>query len=48
MRGEDPELIDRQALHAEELSFRHPVTGERLTLNAPLPEDMDKLIRSLR
>lgn len=46
--GENPELIDRQALHAEELSFRHPVTGERLTLNAPLPEDMDKLIRSLR
>lgn len=26
--------IDRQALHAESLTFRHPVTGERMTLSA--------------
>ena len=26
--------IDRQALHAESLTFRHPVTGEWMTLSA--------------
>ena len=33
----------RQALHAMELSFRHPVTGEELTLTSPLPEDMKRV-----
>lgn len=33
-------LIDRQALHAHQLSFDHPLTGERIDLTAPLPEDM--------
>ncbi|MCA3748316.1 MAG: RluA family pseudouridine synthase [Rubrobacter sp.] len=27
-------------LHAERLSFEHPVTGERLELYAPIPEDL--------
>lgn len=35
----------RQALHAAELSFIHPGTGERLTLRAPLPDDMRRLLR---
>lgn len=30
----------RQALHATQLSFVHPVTGEALKFHAPLPEDM--------
>ena len=30
-------MIDRQALHAEELSFVHPATGELMTFKAPLP-----------
>jgi len=29
--------IDRQALHAEELSFEHPKTGETMTFRAPPP-----------
>lgn len=29
----------RQALHAERLEFRHPLTGERLSWTAPPPED---------
>jgi hypothetical protein len=33
-------LIDRQALHASFLSFRHPVTNQRMELEAPLPDDM--------
>ena len=36
----DMERIQRQALHARKLTFRHPITGETLTFTAPLPEDM--------
>ena len=38
----------RQALHARRLTLTHPETGETLSLEAPLPEDMDELIESLR
>jgi 23S rRNA pseudouridine1911/1915/1917 synthase len=31
---------DRQALHAYQLDFRHPVTGEPTTLTAPLCDDL--------
>ncbi len=31
---------DRQALHAYELEFMHPSTGESMTLRAPLAEDL--------
>lgn len=41
---EEPELIDRPALHSEKLSFVHPLTNERITLSCELPEDMLKLI----
>ena len=37
--------IDRHALHAWELTFPHPESGERITLKAPLPDDMRALIR---
>jgi 23S rRNA pseudouridine1911/1915/1917 synthase len=33
----------RQALHGEQLAFRHPWTGERLTISDPWPEDMLEL-----
>lgn len=35
--------IPRQALHAFELSFEHPVTHEKMTFQASMPEDMQKL-----
>lgn len=38
--GERSPLIDRPALHAAELAFVHPVTGEEIVLSAPLPADM--------
>lgn len=41
---EDRELIARPALHAARLEMAHPVTGEALALEAPLPEDMRKLL----
>jgi 23S rRNA pseudouridine1911/1915/1917 synthase len=39
--------LARQALHATELAFVHPVTGKRLRFNSPLPPDMDRLIAAL-
>lgn len=38
----------RQALHAAELGFRHPVTGEEVRFRSNLPEDMAELIDQLR
>jgi 23S rRNA pseudouridine1911/1915/1917 synthase len=38
----------RQALHASELSLKHPKTGEILSWKAPLPRDMKKLLEELR
>lgn len=46
--GEASELIDRQALHAELLGFRHPVTEEALTVSAPIPRDMEVALKKLR
>ena len=40
--------FDRQALHAAELGFDHPATGERLRFEAPLPADMQSLLEALR
>ncbi|HEU4454936.1 MAG TPA: RluA family pseudouridine synthase [Longimicrobium sp.] len=41
-------LINRQALHASRLSFPHPRSTERLTFEAPLPEDMAGAAERLR
>jgi 23S rRNA pseudouridine1911/1915/1917 synthase len=38
----------RQALHAEQLTFAHPSTGEPVAHEAPMPEDMQALVRDLR
>jgi RluA family pseudouridine synthase len=37
----------RQALHARLLGFTHPVTGENLTFESPLPADMVELLTNL-
>src|SRR5690348_4864094 len=38
----------RQALHAAELSLRHPSSGEEKTWRSPLPRDFKKLVDALR
>lgn len=38
------EKIERQLLHAWKLTFLHPKTGETITIEAPLPEDMKRVI----
>ncbi|MEQ8558692.1 MAG: RluA family pseudouridine synthase [Henriciella sp.] len=40
--------FDRQALHAASLGFVHPVTGEDIFAEAPLPDDMAELLAALR
>lgn len=45
--GAHPDLIDRQALHSYRLSINHPVTGKRLELEAPLPDDFKKVIQKI-
>jgi len=53
-KGATPELVQilrqlkRQALHAFELSFEHPETHEIVTFTAPLPDDMQQLIKALK
>lgn len=42
---EEPELISRPALHSCSMALEHPVTGERVEVSAPLPEDMARLLR---
>jgi 23S rRNA pseudouridine1911/1915/1917 synthase len=37
-----------QALHAFSLSFDHPVNGERLSFQAPLPRDFESILAWLR
>ena len=37
----------RQALHATELGFTHPVTKSRLSFSSPMPADMQQLFNAL-
>jgi 23S rRNA pseudouridine1911/1915/1917 synthase len=37
----------RQALHATELGFTHPVTKHRMSFVSPMPADMQELFNAL-
>ena len=41
------EALGRQALHAAELGFEHPLTGRSLQFESPLPADMASLLNAL-
>ena len=43
---DSPARITRQALHSCSLDFCHPVTGEPLHFESPMPEDMNQLIET--
>lgn len=45
--GDNIHLIERQALHAAKLSFTHPITKEKLCMEAPIPEDMRRAMERL-
>jgi 23S rRNA pseudouridine1911/1915/1917 synthase len=40
--------ISRQALHGENLSFDHPLTGENIHIDAPWPHDFQQLFDTLQ
>lgn len=42
------EICPRQALHAKTLGFEHPSSGEWVSFDSPLPEDMQGLIEKWR
>lgn len=42
------DLIDRPALHAGELSFTHPASGELMTFKAPYPPDFVDALKNIR
>lgn len=48
MYGTEDSRICHQALHCESLTFIHPVTGEKITVRAEMPEDMKGLLEDLR
>ena len=53
-RGASDELVatlrgfKRQALHAETLEFVHPASGEPVRMAAPVPADLQALLKALR
>lgn len=48
MYGKADDIIPHQALHCKSLSFIHPVTNERMTVEAEMPEEMVRLLEKLR
>jgi len=41
-------ILPRQALHAETLGFVHPVTGEKMQFETPIPPDMEEALEKWR
>lgn len=46
--GGSTKLLPYQALHGESLAFPHPLTGEQIRVEDPLPETWDLVIKKLR
>ncbi|MBQ9297996.1 MAG: RluA family pseudouridine synthase [Clostridia bacterium] len=46
--GKNPFGIVGQCLHAKKLEFNHPTTNKKMTLEAPLPEYFENVIKELR
>jgi 23S rRNA pseudouridine1911/1915/1917 synthase len=40
--------LERPALHSARLAFEHPATGERLAFEAPMPDDLRRVLEALR
>lgn len=46
MYGSTDTRTNRAALHCGILDFEHPITGEKMHFEAPVPEDMQKIIKN--
>lgn len=42
--GQYFECLKRQALHAQTLGFKHPISDKNLFFTSPIPEDMERLL----
>jgi 23S rRNA pseudouridine1911/1915/1917 synthase len=42
------EGLSRQFLHAGELTLHHPISGNQLSIAAPLPADLKSFLKTLR
>jgi RluA family pseudouridine synthase len=47
-KGEEQPLLGRTALHAFNLSFIHPITNKKISIETPLPKDMEVVLKTLR
>lgn len=47
MYGSKSSFISRQALHAAALELFHPISGEKISIAAPEPEDFKNIIKEL-
>lgn len=45
--NEHNHMLTRQALHAVECRFKHPITGEEMIITAPFYKDMEKLAEAI-
>lgn len=43
-----PPILARQALHAHKITFERPTTRERITIEAPIPKDMQDTVDAMR
>lgn len=43
--NEKNHMLSRQALHAWQISFNHPISGRVMAIKAPLPEDMAEILK---
>ncbi len=46
--GGSLELISRQTLHCGEMTFVHPVNGKEISVSCNLPEDMQKILDTIK
>jgi 23S rRNA pseudouridine1911/1915/1917 synthase len=44
----DPLCVGRQFLHSYRIGLAHPMTGERIQVQSPLPPDLDSVLQVLR
>ncbi len=44
----DRTILQRQALHAHRIEFKHPVSGDSMILTAPLAADIQEMLEMLR
>ena len=43
-----PKWLEGQCLHAREIGFIHPITGEELFFTSPLPEYFEKMLKNIK